>query len=118
LDRRAELGRDDDKQREAVRSVRHLGIDDADRLNREQPGEGQFQRTGIFALVIVEIEIAAALDHAGIKREADAIGRLKPERQIDRSQGLVRPVREGQHRLDAHPLNTGGEWPEIAGDRR
>ncbi len=41
----------------------------------------ELERAGVLALVEVEVEIAAALDDAGVDRQADAVGRLEAERR-------------------------------------
>ena len=47
-----------------------LGVDEADRLERQEPAEGQLERAGILALLEVEVQIAAALDDAGVDASA------------------------------------------------
>ena len=49
LDAGAELRGDDDQQREALRAVRHLRRDEADRLERDEVGERQLERAGVLA---------------------------------------------------------------------
>ena len=44
----------------------------------------QLERAGVLPAVGVEEEVAAALDDAGVDREADAVRRLEAERTIDR----------------------------------
>ena len=103
-----------------LRAVRHLRGDDADRLEREEAGEDELERAGVFALVGIEIEIAAAAYDAGVDRKADAVRRLEAERQIDRAEVLVgrrRRTRWSRRRPSAPPTAVSGPiCPVMAAD--
>ena len=66
----------------------------------------------------VEEEVAAALDDAGVEREADAVRRLEAEPEVGGAEVAVAAGRERQ--LDAQPdvLDDGLQRSELALDRR
>ena len=75
LDPGAELGGNDDQQREAGRPVRVLRGDQADRGQRQEVGEDQLQRARVLPALGVDVEVAAAGDDAGVDGQADTVGR-------------------------------------------
>ncbi len=114
----AELGRDDHEQREAGRAVGVLGRDQPDRLQAQEVGDGELERARVLAAVDVDEQVAAALDHARVDREPDAVGWLEAEREVGGAEVPVAVGREAE--LDAQPdvLDHGLQRAELALDRR
>ena len=67
LDRRKLRGYHD-QQREPLRAVGHLRVDDADRFDSEQSIKVEFERPRVFAFLRIQHQEAAALETAGVKR--------------------------------------------------
>ena len=82
--RMAELGEQEQEERPAGRLGR-LGVDDADRLDRETL-ERQLEHPGVLALVGIEAEEAAAADRLGIDPHADAGRGLEPEVPVEQAE--------------------------------
>ena len=114
---RDELRDDDQDEREAVPAVGKPRRQDADRAHRDELGEGQFQRAGVFALFGFEAEEATALEAAGVDRQADARGRLEVEGQIGGSQ-VAAAARKAHARDDAESIDRREERTEARAEGR
>ena len=110
-----ELAEHEQQQRPAVGAAGELGGEDADRLDRDR-AEAELEDAGVLALVGVEVEVAAALDHAGVEREADPRGRLEGEAEVGRAE-VAAVVGEGERGGRAHALDGHRERSELGADR-
>ena len=92
------------------------GRDEPDRLEAQEVGDGELERAGVLAAVDVDEQVAAALDHAGVDRQADAVGRLEAEREVGGAEVAVAVGREGQLDAQADVLDDGLQRAELALD--
>ena len=75
LNSRAEVGRQDDEQREAARAVGHFCGDEPDGGDRQEVRDLELQGARILAAGGIDVEVAAALHDARIYGETDAVRR-------------------------------------------
>ena len=106
-----ELAEDQQQQRPAILTSRQLGGEDADRLDRDR-AEAELEDPGVLALVGVEEQVAAALDHPSIEREADARRGLEGEVEVRRTE-VAASRGEGEGGGRAHPLHSQSEGSQL-----
>ena len=86
-------------------------------LSDEEFADDELERAGVLALVEVEVEIAAALDDAGVDRQADAVRRLEAEREVERAEVAAAVGGERRRGGDADVLDHGLHHRQVALDR-
>ena len=114
---RHELGGDQDQQRESLAAVRHLGIDDADRLERDDVLERELEAAEVFALVGIQLEEAATPHRPRVDRQADAARRLERKGDVRHSE-IAAALREADERAQADAIDDGRERPELGRELR
>ncbi len=108
----AELGRQNDQQGEALRTVRHPGGDQPDRLHIDEPGQPEGQGTCVLAAVGVEVEEPAAADDVEVHGQADARGRSGARLYVDRPEVALAVGRQSERDLDPQALDDTHDRPE------
>src|SRR4029453_11956061 len=71
-----------DEEREAGRAVRHLRVDDAEGLDREEPVEVELERTRVPPALAIQPKKAPALESAGVERQPHAVGRHEGDVEV------------------------------------
>ena len=112
LDAGVELDADDRDEREALRAVRHLRVDHADRRNREKIEDAELERARILAAIDVDEQVATALDDAGVDRQSDPVRRLEAKADVDRAE-VAALAREREVRAQPDVLDDRGKRAKL-----
>src|SRR5262249_46620483 len=112
----SELSRDENQQCETFAAVRHLGVDDADCLERNDVLKRELERAEIFALVKIKMQETATLDDARVDRQAHSVRRFETNIKLEWSKIAAVVRRERERCRDAHVLDDGDERSQLGFD--
>ena len=117
-DRLKALGGDDQHHRIALVAAGHARGDEADRLQRHQARDFEFEHAAVLMLDRVVEDEAAALDRLGVDADADGARRQPTEihvREVEVARCRCR--RPGQPRAQAHMIDARKHRADVRADR-